>query len=29
VAVDGDQENVVGLPLGTLLEIYPEITAAA
>lgn len=25
LAVDGDEENVVGLPLSTLLEIYPEI----
>jgi septum formation protein len=29
VAVDGEAENVVGLPLGTLLEIYPEISAGA
>jgi septum formation protein len=28
VAVDGDEENVVGLPLGKLLEVYPELTAA-
>jgi septum formation protein len=25
VAVDGEVENVVGLPLATLLEIYPEL----
>ncbi len=25
VEVDGEQENVVGLPLATLLEIYPEL----
>lgn len=24
-AVDGDYENVVGLPLGRLLELYPEL----
>jgi septum formation protein len=24
-AVDGDIENVVGLPLGSLLELYPEL----
>jgi septum formation protein len=29
VAVDGEEENVVGLPLSTLLEIYPEISAGA
>ena len=26
VEVDGEEENVVGLPLATLLEIYPELT---
>ncbi len=26
VAVDGEEENVVGLPLGTLLELYPELS---
>jgi septum formation protein len=25
VAVEGEEENVVGLPLATLLELYPEI----
>ncbi len=25
VAVDGEVENVVGLPLSTLLEVYPEL----
>jgi septum formation protein len=25
LAVDGEEENVVGLPLATLLEIYPEL----
>ena len=24
LAVDGEEENVVGLPLRTLLELYPE-----
>ena len=24
-SVEGDYENVVGLPLGTLLDIYPEL----
>jgi septum formation protein len=28
LAVDGEEENVVGLPLATLLELYPEITGA-
>jgi septum formation protein len=27
-AVDGDYENVVGLPLATLLDIYPELLGA-
>ncbi len=27
LAVEGDEENVVGLPLATLLEIYPELLA--
>jgi septum formation protein len=26
VAVRGDEENVVGLPLATLLELYPELS---
>ena len=26
-AVDGEEENVVGLPLATLLELYPELSA--
>jgi septum formation protein len=26
VAVDGEEENVVGLPLATLLELYPELS---
>jgi septum formation protein len=25
VALDGEEENVVGLPLSTLIEIYPEL----
>jgi septum formation protein len=25
VALDGEEENVVGLPLSTLMEIYPEL----
>ncbi len=25
LAIDGEEENVVGLPLTTLLEIYPEL----
>jgi septum formation protein len=25
VSVDGDYENVVGLPLATLLDLYPEL----
>jgi septum formation protein len=25
LAVDGEEENVVGLPLATLLELYPEL----
>jgi septum formation protein len=25
LAVDGEEENVVGLPLGKLLELYPEL----
>jgi septum formation protein len=25
LAVDGDEENVVGLPLATLLDVYPEL----
>jgi septum formation protein len=28
-AVDGEEENVVGLPLAALLEIYPEILNSA
>jgi predicted house-cleaning NTP pyrophosphatase (Maf/HAM1 superfamily) len=24
-AVEGDYENVVGLPLATLLDLYPEL----
>jgi septum formation protein len=27
LALDGEEENVVGLPLATLLEIYPELHA--
>ena len=27
-AIDGDYENVVGLPLATLLDVYPELLAA-
>jgi len=27
LAIDGEEENVVGLPLGALLEIYPEISS--
>jgi septum formation protein len=27
VAVDGDEDNVVGLPLATLLDLYPELAA--
>ncbi len=27
VAVDGEEENVVGLPLAALLELYPELLA--
>lgn len=26
-AIDGDEDNVVGLPLKTLLELYPELPA--
>ena len=26
LAVDGEAENVVGLPLGTLLDLYPELS---
>jgi septum formation protein len=26
LAVDGEEENVVGLPLGTLLGLYPELS---
>jgi septum formation protein len=26
VAMDGEEENVVGLPLKTLLELYPELS---
>jgi nucleoside triphosphate pyrophosphatase len=26
LAVDGEEENVVGLPLGTLLDLYPELS---
>jgi septum formation protein len=29
LAVDGEEENVVGLPLSALLEIYPEISDRA
>jgi septum formation protein len=29
LAVEGEEENVVGLPLRTLLEIYPEISGRA
>ena len=25
LSIDGEEENVVGLPLGTLRELYPEI----
>jgi septum formation protein len=28
LAVDGEEENVVGLPLGTLLALYPELLKA-
>jgi len=28
LAVDGEEENVVGLPLATLLELYPELVEA-
>ena len=28
LAVDGEEENVVGLPLGPLLELYPELSSA-
>jgi septum formation protein len=28
LAVDGEEENVVGLPLASLLELYPEIRPA-
>ena len=28
-AVDGDYENVVGLPLATLLDLYPELLRRA
>jgi septum formation protein len=27
LAVEGEEENVVGLPLGTLLELYPELSS--
>jgi septum formation protein len=27
LAIDGEVENVVGLPLGALLELYPEIAS--
>ncbi|HEX5853422.1 MAG TPA: Maf family protein [Solirubrobacteraceae bacterium] len=27
VAVEGEEENVVGLPLSTLLELYPELVS--
>jgi nucleoside triphosphate pyrophosphatase len=27
VSVDGEEENVVGLPLGPLLELYPELSS--
>jgi hypothetical protein len=27
LAVDGEEDNVVGLPVATLLEIYPELLA--
>jgi septum formation protein len=27
LAIDGEEENVVGLPLSALLEIYPEISS--
>jgi septum formation protein len=27
LAVEGDEENVVGLPLGALLELYPELSS--
>jgi septum formation protein len=27
LAVEGEEENVVGLPLATLREIYPEISS--
>lgn len=27
LAVDGEEENVVGLPLATLLDVYPELLA--
>jgi septum formation protein len=25
LTVDGEEENVVGLPLATLLDVYPEL----
>lgn len=28
LAVEGEQENVVGLPLATLLELYPELASS-
>jgi septum formation protein len=27
LSVDGEEENVVGLPLATLLELYPQLTS--
>jgi septum formation protein len=27
LAIEGEEENVVGLPLGALLELYPEIVS--